>query len=96
VQTMLDAIYVDEIERWWTGQIKKSMTDFEQRVLASLRPFQSEERLQDLFDAFEVLPKCEEGKYWGRMREDPMLAPSLLVPITRGQYFATKCAGALE
>jgi hypothetical protein len=37
-----------------------------------------------------VLPKGLEQEYERRLEEDELSAPSLLVPITHGQFFAIK------
>jgi CRISPR-associated endonuclease/helicase Cas3 len=83
----------------WTSEVESEMSSFNQRVLSSLRPFESDDRLEELFDelfdGIEVLPKREEAEYFARMESDPLQAPALLVPVTMGQYFGMKKAGVL-
>lgn len=94
VQQMLDAIYDGPIGDSWTTDLNRHMADFQRNVLDTLMPFRSsddlEKKFDDLFDGFQVLPKCLEQEYDRRLEEDELSAPSLLVPITRGQFFAIK------
>jgi CRISPR-associated endonuclease/helicase Cas3 len=94
IQIMLDAIYDGDFGDDWIESINRHISDFQRNVLDTMRPFQSSEDLEkafdDLFDGFQVLPKCLEAEYQRRLQEDELSAPELLVPITRGQYFAIK------
>ena len=47
-------------------------------------------QFDEMFDGFQVLPSCLESEYLRRLDDDELTAPALLVPITRGQFFATK------
>jgi CRISPR-associated endonuclease/helicase Cas3 len=99
VQETLNHVYSGERGAMWKSKVESEMSSFDQRVLSSLRPFESDDRLEDLFDelfdGIEVLPKCEEVEYFARMESDPLQAPALLVPVTMGQYFGMKRAGVL-
>jgi len=89
VSSMLDAIYSGEIGSDWTGEVEQARKDFRQRVLASLRPFHSDSSLQQLFEeqfeGEEVLPEPLLAEYESQCKDDPMLAPLLLVPVTQRQ-----------
>jgi CRISPR-associated endonuclease/helicase Cas3 len=98
-QEMLDHIYRGDLGDRLTSQLKQGILAFEQNVLASCRPFQSDEKLEemfeDLFDGFEVLPASLEREYTRRLEAEPLLAPGLLVPITRGQFHRLRGLGRL-
>ncbi len=100
VQAMLDAAYKGEMGERWETEVRRAIESFQREVLSSLRPFESDERIGDrfeeLFDGFEVLPKAEEGRYRERTESEPLLAPSLMVPVTTGQFRRMKRLGALE
>jgi CRISPR-associated endonuclease/helicase Cas3 len=99
VQETLNHVYSGRRGTMWTSEVESEMSSFNQRVLSSLRPFESDDRLEELFDelfdGIEVLPKREEAEYFARMESDPLQAPALLVPVTMGQYFGMKKAGVL-
>ena len=96
---MLDSIYDGETANQLTSELKRGMLEFEQNVLASCRPFFSDEKLEemfeDLFDGFEVLPASLESEYRRRLEDEPLLAPGLLVPVTRGQFQSLRGRGRL-
>ena len=76
------------------------MDRFERNVLASCRPFFSDEKLEqmfeELFDGYEVLAASLEREYKRRLDEEPLLAPGLLVPITQGQFKTLQRRGRLR
>ena len=78
---MLDRIYDGDIGQRWTASVREGIGQFEERVLASLRPFATDESIEDLFDRLfdgvEVLPETEEAEYIRRRDEQPLLAPSV-------------------
>jgi CRISPR-associated endonuclease/helicase Cas3 len=94
VQQMLNAIYDGPLGNDWEVEVRKHIADFQRNVLDSLMPFRSSDELaakfDELFDGFEVLPKSLEAEYERRKEEDELTASSLLVPITRGQFFSMK------
>lgn len=89
VSLMLNAVYSGRIGRDWTNEVERAKGDFRRRVLESLRPFQSDPSIQDLFDeqfeGEEVLPEPLLNDYEWQWQHDPLLAPLLLVPVTHGQ-----------
>jgi CRISPR-associated endonuclease/helicase Cas3 len=100
IQTLLDSTYAGDRGQRWAAAIKQSIEKFETRVLASLRPFATDESIEDLFDQMfdgaEVLPISEEQRYIKRREEQPLLCSALLVPVTRGQFMSLLKAGALQ
>jgi CRISPR-associated endonuclease/helicase Cas3 len=100
IQAMLDGIYDGEIGERFTLEIEQCMDRFERNVLASCRPFFSDEKLEqmfeELFDGYEVLAASLEREYKRRLDEEPLLAPGLLVPITQGQFKTLQRRGRLR
>ena len=100
IQAMLDSIYDGETADRLTSELQRGMLEFERNVLASCRPFFSDEKLEemfeDLFDGFEVLPASLESEYRRRLEDEPLLAPGMLVPITRGQFHSLRSRGRLS
>lgn len=100
MQAMLDHVYGGELGLRWESKVREAMHSFEDEVLSSLRPFESDERIQDrfeeLFGGYEVLPRIEESRYLRYLERDPLMAPSLFVPVTSGQFWRMRRAGVLE
>ena len=100
IQAMLDGIYDGELATRLALDIEQCMDRFERNVLASCRPFLSDENLEqmfeELFDGYEVLPASLEREYRRRVDEEPLLAPGLLVPVTRGQFKTLQRRGRLR
>jgi len=100
LREMLDAIYSNGLGDLLASQLKLGMASFERDVLASCRPFVSDEKLEemfeDLFDGFEVLPASLEGEYRERLDQQPLRAPGLLVSVTRGQFHSLRKRGRLK
>jgi hypothetical protein len=97
---MLDEIYRGEVGRNRSSELTEAIRVFQRDVLSTCRPFLSDEKIEDLFDelfdGFEVLPKSLMSDYLRLLKDDPLLAPGLLIPITRGQYFGLKSKGRLK
>lgn len=100
IQTMLDGIYNGQRAAKLKAEIVLAMERFRKQVLESCRPFGSDENIEKMFDeqfeGYEVLPVCFETEYRSRVSESPLLAPGLLVPITRGQYWKLNRDGRLR
>ncbi len=100
LQTMLDDIYAGELGTLLSRELEEGIQRFSRDVLSTCRPFSSDEKIEDLFDemfdGYEVLPKSLRGDYERRLEEAPLLAPGLLIPITRGQYFSLRSRGRLD
>jgi hypothetical protein len=100
VQAMVDEIYAGKLGTLLVNDLKRRIDEFSRDVLSTCRPFSSDDRVEDLFeeifDGFEVLPRSLSGEYERRLEEAPLLAPGLLIPVTRGQYFSLRSRGRLQ
>jgi CRISPR-associated endonuclease/helicase Cas3 len=100
VQVILDSVYDGATAERLTLELRQNMDTFERNVLASCRPFISDEQLEtmfeEMFDGFEVLAAPLEKEYRRRLDEEPLLAPGLLVPITTGQFNSLRRRGRLR
>lgn len=89
VQTWLDQIYAGEDGKQWKREVTQARQDFRRDVLDTLSVFDSSpelaQRFDELFDGSEVVPKSLEAQYLEWLERDPLLASSLLVPITSRQ-----------
>ena len=99
VQAMLDEIYAGKLGEELATDLREGVERFSTNVLSTCRPFSSDEKIEELFeemfDGHEVLPSSLKAEYERRLEETPLLAPGLLIPITRGQYFSLKSRGRL-
>jgi hypothetical protein len=88
VQTWLDQIYSGEDGKRWRREVSQARHDFRD-VLDTLSVFDSSpewgRRFDELFDGSEVIPKSLEAEYLEWLARDPLLASSLLVPVTSRQ-----------
>ncbi len=100
VQAMLDEIYGGKLGKDLATGLCDGIERFSNNVLSTCRPFSSDEKIEglfeEMFDGYEVLPASFESEYERRLEETPLLAPGLLIPITRGQYFSLKSRGRLR
>lgn len=89
IQPLLDAVYEGEYGERWKTQVAASRDDFMRNVLESLAVFDSSPELADtfdeMFDGSEVLPASLEPAFEAMGERDPVLAPSLLVPVSAAQ-----------
>lgn len=94
IQELLDAIYSDEIGHWWEKEVCKSYQDFQNRILSSLQPFETDNLVEsafyDLFKGEEILPRSLEPDYETLAKTDPLLTAELLVPVTTNQFNALR------
>lgn len=85
----LDAIYAGSMGEAWSTEVKQSRAEFTAACLAQLRAFQSSPELAELFDKMfdgtEILPQSLQEEYENWLRDDPLRASELLVPISFGQ-----------
>lgn len=100
IQVLLDQLYTGPIADWWQDQVLGSARDFKAEVLSHLYPFESDDRIEDkfyeMFDGQEVLPSELLSEHERLNEEEPLLAPSLLVPVTQGQFRRLKREGLLQ
>lgn len=99
IQILLDNVYSGQISEWWKGEIIRASDAFRTEVLSSLYPFQSDDRLEDrfseMFDGQEVLPACFKEEFLSLSEREPLLADSLMVPVSRGQLWRLRKEGRL-
>jgi len=100
LQGGLDGVYSGQFGQTWEASVRKAWREFERDVLASLKPFRSDDRLEEMFerifDGIEVLPAGLWPHYRELSESEPLRAPGLLVPITSRQYRMLKAAGRLR
>jgi CRISPR-associated endonuclease/helicase Cas3 len=89
IQAWLDKFYSGEDGTQWKREVTQARQDFRRDVLDTLSVFDSspelERRFDELFDGSEVVPKSLEAQYLELLERDPLLASSLLVPVTSRQ-----------
>lgn len=92
VGTWVDEIYAGEVAEQWKAKYAHAATEFEATCIQTLRPFQADEYLEELFykafDGIEVLPEALYDEYVALKENDPIRAGELLVPISWGRYHA--------
>ena len=93
----LDEIYEGDVETRWQELYSQEAENFEQACINTLRPFDADSALQDLFyrafDGMEILPEYFYDEYRRLRRDSPIEAGALLVPISYGRYHALCNAG---
>lgn len=62
-----------------TAALRGQIKFFSNNVLAYCRPYQSDDRIEEmfdkLFDGYEVLPATLENEYRRKLEDEPFLAP---------------------
>ncbi|MGH7552978.1 MAG: CRISPR-associated helicase Cas3', partial [Longimicrobiales bacterium] len=90
VQALLDTVYDGDVGERWKREVARARDEFRRNVLDGLEVFDSSpelaRRFDELFDGSEVLPTSLEMPFAELSEREPLLAPSLLVPITSGQF----------
>lgn len=91
VSDWLDEIYTrPEISGPWLGTFQREYADFTASTIQTLRAFQSDEQLAELFykafDSVNVLPEGLYDEYVEARERSPLEASELLVPISWQQY----------
>ncbi|MCB0187079.1 MAG: hypothetical protein KDE31_22585, partial [Caldilineaceae bacterium] len=93
----LDEIYAGAIEERWQTEFMQAAEEFEANCLHTLRPFEADPNLEDLFykafDGLEILPAQFYEEYKEQREEEPIRAGELLVPFSIGRYHALCNAG---
>jgi CRISPR-associated endonuclease/helicase Cas3 len=100
IQPLVDSIYDGAHGERWKQQVAAARDEFTRNVLDGLAVFDSSPELADtfdeLFDGSEVLPLSLEPAFDAMGEREPVLAPSLLVPVTAGQFARMKREGRLH
>lgn len=86
----LDEIYSGEIEACWREEYEIAADNFEASCIRSMRPFASDEGLEDMFykafDGIDVVPEPLYDEYKSKSEDDPIGAGELLVSIRWGRF----------
>lgn len=86
----LDTVYGGGLAEELIEEVQQSRREFEESCVRTLRAFQSDDSLEDifrdLFEGTEVLPASLEQKYVTLAQESVLEAQALLVPISGRQY----------
>jgi hypothetical protein len=96
LQEMLDSVYVGSRGDALVQRLRSAIYQFDREVLLPRRPFTSDDRIrqifESLFEGHEVLPVRYVKEYERRRNSDheAVLADSLMVPITNGQFHRLK------
>jgi CRISPR-associated endonuclease/helicase Cas3 len=89
IQEWLDAVYAGPIGAWFEQQVRTAARQFSRSVLQEFRPFDSCDELRDtfleMFEGTEVLPQGLVESYRAAVADNPITAPSFLVPVTQQQ-----------
>jgi CRISPR-associated endonuclease/helicase Cas3 len=88
----VDEIYAGKIGEQWKADLAYATANFEATCVDTLRPFQADDHLEDLFyrafDGLEVLPDALYDEHERLWENEPIRASELLVPISWGRYHA--------
>ncbi|MEW6574356.1 MAG: CRISPR-associated helicase Cas3' [Bacillota bacterium] len=101
VSGWLDEIYQGEVTAQWNKAYQEAYADFEAACLQTLRPFESNGALEEMFyrafDSIEVLPACLEGEYEALIAAgEPLEAAQLFVPLSWGQFCKLRRKGLVR
>ena len=100
VQALLDTVYSSPVSDWWRDEVLKAADAFKTEVLSNLYPFESDDRLEEkfceMFDGQEVLPMGLYEEYMRLSQTESILTQSLLVPLSRGQFWRLRREDCLE
>lgn len=98
VSSWIDEIYQGGAAERWNNDFQESYTEFEAVCLKTLRAFDANESLEEIFykafDSIEVLPTCLENEYRDLMlANEPLEASQLLVSLSWRQYIMLRSKG---
>ena len=95
----VDAAY-EPSAKVWRDRLLRRIEEVTDSVIRVNRPLNSHPELREtfdrLFDGFEVIPASLADEYKTLLRESPLQAPFLRVPISWGQRERLIRAGRLE
>lgn len=99
VGAWLDEIYAGEVAEAWKAEFEKMGKEFQDSVVDTLRPFNSDENLKEkfyeAFDGIDVLPEMFYDEYIQLLEKESIRARELLVSISWSRYHALKGKGLL-
>lgn len=98
LQGWVDAVYAPVAEAW-RGTVARAVRDATRDVVATNRPLDEHPELAEaferLFDGAEVVPESLQAEYVRLLRDEPLRAPSLCVPVSARQFAQLQRAGRL-
>jgi CRISPR-associated helicase Cas3 len=91
VEDWLTEVYESRWGCGWAAEVRAARDRFSKQFLTYERPFQDRADLADrfdkLFDGFEVLLRSDVDAYRNESGRDPLLAASLLIPMSQRWIF---------
>lgn len=100
IGSWLDEIYSGEIAERWQREFTHAATEFEASCIRSLRAFQTDRSLEELFykafDSVEVLPDDLYDEFMQLKEDEPIRAYELAVPISWRRYHALAGQGLIR
>lgn len=101
ISDWLNVVYQGTIAQRWINAYQKALDEFKESCLSTLRAFKSaDEGLEDAFyqafDSVEVLPVDLEPEYKQLIRDQPLEASQLLVPLRWVQFSRLRNAGKAD
>jgi hypothetical protein len=93
-------VYGGPVSDWWKDVVLQAAEAFRNEVLSNLYAFESDDRLEEkfceMFDGQEVLPIDLYDEYVRLNQEEPLHTQSLLVSVSRGQFWRLRKENRLE
>lgn len=98
LQGWVDAVYAPVAEAW-RARVARAVRSATEDVVATNRPLDEHPELAEaferLFDGAEVVPASLQAEYERLLRDEPLRAPSLCVPVSTRQLALWQRAGRL-
>ena len=98
-QGWVDAVYAP-VAAAWRRELDATMAEDREAIVAVNRPLETHEELaeqfDEMFDGREIVPAALELRYRGLLREAPLEAAGLRVPVSQGQWFGLRRKGLLR
>lgn len=94
VGSWLDEIYSDKVAENLKSEFRMASGEFDTACINTLKPFSADEKLEEkfneAFDGYEVLPSVLYNEYKSLSIDDPIRSNELLVSISSRQYHVLK------
>lgn len=100
ISDWLDEVYQGPIADRWNQTYERERDKFEAACLLTLRAFNSDQQLEEefyrAFDSIEVLPASLSSTYGQLIKEEPLEACQLLVPLQWRQFLRLRAEGKAD